>query len=86
MSENLFLITISLIAGTCLAIFGLKAISALFIARTQSSKEGDYRSLSLNAVSSNAQISTQLTSLLDELRDVKERVVRIEKILKDVDS
>jgi hypothetical protein len=85
MSEHLFLVTIAVIALTCLLIFGMKAFSALSIAKAHSSREEDYRNLSLRTVTANTEISAQLASLLDKLREVKERVAKIEKILKDVD-
>jgi len=86
MSESLYLISICVIAATFLAVFGLKTLSAHFIAKAQSSKEADYRAITLKVASASADVSAQLTLLSEELRDVKERVIRIEKILKDVDS
>jgi hypothetical protein len=84
MSEELYLVTILLIAGTCLAVFVLKFLSTRSIEKAKASKEDDYRNLAAKAVSTEAEVVSKLSNLLEELAELKTRIGKIEQILSQV--
>ena len=70
MSESVYLTTICLVLGTILIIFGIRYVSAMQYAKVRAASD-----------SGNA---ATLTSIQDDLADIKTRLGTIEKILKDV--
>jgi hypothetical protein len=84
MSDTLFLVTICLILGTILLIFGFKYVSAAFQSRSQLAKENAYRELAEKAVTIQSETGVSLASIGTELSEMKTRLAAIETVLKEV--
>jgi Tfp pilus assembly protein PilO len=85
MSDTLFLLTICLILGTILLIFGFKYVSAALQSRSQLARENAYRELAEKAVTCQSENAASLASIGTELSEMKTRLAAIEKVLKDVE-
>jgi uncharacterized membrane protein len=85
MSEPLYLLSISLVFGTILLIFGMKYFSAAHQARSRAMGEEAYRDLAAKAVSAQSETATSLIAVKGELSDIKIRMAAVEKILKAVE-
>jgi hypothetical protein len=85
MSEPLYLLSISLVFGTTLVIFGMKYFSAAHQARSRAMGEEAYRDLAAKAVAAQSEAATSLAAVKGELSDIKSRMAAVEKILKAVE-
>lgn len=71
MSEHVYLLTISLAAGTVLLVFGLRYLTAAQAAKARAAEAG-------------TDTAATLASINATLVDLNRRVAAVEKILKDV--
>ena len=85
MPEHLYLISMGLLLGTPLIIFGMKYSSAAYQARLRSLNEDAYRKLASDAVTAQAGNAATLSAIQSELSEIKTRMASVEKILKDVE-
>ncbi len=85
MPEHIYLISIGLLFGSILLIFGMKYFSALRQARVRAMNEDVYRALAEKAVTAQSANTALLSSIQNELSDIKSRMTAVEKILKAVE-
>lgn len=85
MSEPIYLISIGLILGTILAVFGMKYFSSVRQAQARMTIENSYRELSQKAVAAQSENTTLLSAIRTELVEIKSRLGTVEKILKEVE-
>jgi hypothetical protein len=81
----LYLLTISLILGTILAVFGMKYFSALFQARARLANDALYRTLAEKAVAAQSENQVALSAIRVELAGVSASLGAVEKILQQVE-
>jgi hypothetical protein len=81
----LYLLTISLILGTILVVFGMKYFSALFQARARLENDALYRSLAEKAVAAQSETQVILSAIRTELASVSAGLGAVEKILQQVE-
>ena len=85
MSEHLYLITLGVLFGTPLLIFGMKYTSSAHQARSRAMNEDAYRELALKAVTAQSETAASLPVIHSELSEIKTRLASVEKILKAVE-
>lgn len=85
MSEEIYLMTLGLVLGTILFVFGMRYVSAVLQARTRAGAEGGWRQLAESAAASQAETSTRLASLSASVQELGARLAAIETILKAVE-
>jgi hypothetical protein len=78
MSEHLYLITLGVLFGTPLLIFGMKYASSAYQARARAMNDDAYRELAQKAVAAQSESAASLS-------DIKARLASVEKILKAVE-
>lgn len=81
----LYLLTIALILGTILVVFGMKYFSALFQARARLENDALYRSLAEKAVAAQSETQVILSAIRTELSSVSAGLGAVEKILQQVE-
>ncbi len=84
MSEQLYLISMGVLFGTPLLIFGMKYLSAAYQARARLAGDDAYKELAQKAVAAQSESAASLAVIQGELSDVRTRLAAVEKILKDV--
>ena len=85
MSEHLFLLSICLVLGTILLVFGMRAFSAIQQAKVRNASDAAYRQIAEKAVAAASENTTALSSIQAALADVRTRLTAIEKVLKEVE-
>lgn len=85
MKEYIYLISIFLIFGTILAIFGMKYFSAAHQTRSRAMGEDAYRALAEKAVATQLDSAASLSAMQTELSEIKAHLAAVEKILKAVE-
>jgi predicted negative regulator of RcsB-dependent stress response len=85
MSQSLFLLSICLVLGTILLVFGMRAFSAIQQAKVRNASDAAYRQIAEKAVASASENTTALASIQTALADVRTRLTAIEKVLKEVE-
>ncbi len=85
MSEHIYLLSLGLLFGTILLIFGMKYFSALRQARVRAMNEDVYRVLAEKAVTAQSENAASLSSIQTELTQINTRLTAVEKILKAVE-
>jgi len=85
MSEHLFLLTICLVLGTILLVFGMRYFSAAQQAKARLANDDAYRKIAEKAVAVQSENATALSSIQASLADVRTRLTAVEKILKEVE-
>jgi Na+-transporting methylmalonyl-CoA/oxaloacetate decarboxylase gamma subunit len=85
MSEHVYFLSLGLVFGTILLIFGIRAYSAIQQAKARDASEASYRQIAEKAVAAASENTTVLTSIQAALAEVRTRLTAIEKILKDVE-
>lgn len=85
MSDLNYLLSISLIFGTILIVFGMKYFSAAYRARTEAVGKDAYRELAEKAIAEQSQNAASLSAMRSELAEVKSHLAAVEKILKTVE-
>jgi Na+-transporting methylmalonyl-CoA/oxaloacetate decarboxylase gamma subunit len=85
MSEHVYFLSLGLVFGTILLIFGIRAYSAIQQAKARDASEASYRQIAEKAVAAASENTTVLASIQAALAEVRIRLTAIEKILKDVE-
>lgn len=85
MSEYLYLLSICLVLGTILLVFGMRYFSAVQQAKVRLAGDEAYRKIAEKAVAAESENATVLSSIQAALADVRTRLTAIEKILKEVE-
>jgi hypothetical protein len=85
MSEHVYFLSLGLVFGTILLIFGIRAYSAIQQAKARDASEASYRQIAEKAVAAASENTTVLASIQATLAEVRIRLTAIEKILKDVE-
>jgi predicted negative regulator of RcsB-dependent stress response len=85
MSESLYLLSIGLVLGTILLIFGMRYFSAAQQAKIRIASDAAYRQITEKAVAAASENTTALSSIQAALADVRTRLTAIEKVLKEVE-
>jgi hypothetical protein len=85
MTTVIYLITLGVLSGTPLAIFGLKYWAAAKAAGVQSETQAAYRKLASDAVTAQSGNAATLSAIQSELVELKTRMTSVEKILKEVE-
>ena len=85
MSEHLFLLTICLILGTILLVFGVRAFASIQQAKARLAYDDAYRLVAEKAAAAETATAAALTDIRSALTEVRTRLTAVEKILKDVE-
>jgi hypothetical protein len=85
MTTVVYFITLGVLSGTPLAIFGLKYWAAAKAADAQTQTQEAYRKLAADAVTAQAGNAATMSAVQSELADIKARMIAVEKILKEVE-
>ncbi len=85
MSGINFFITLGLILGTILLIYGMKYFADTQKARARVKGEDAYRQLAETALAAQSETTTSLAAIMAELSRVATRLTAVEKILKEVE-
>lgn len=85
MSEHVFVLTICLVLGTVLLVFGVRAFAAVQQARARLANDDAYRQIAAQAVAVQADTARALSSLQAALADVQSRLASVQAILKQVE-
>jgi uncharacterized membrane protein len=85
MSEHLYLLTICLVLGTILLVFGMRYFSAVQQARARLAHEHAYRQIAEKAVTAQSENATALSSIQTALADVRTRLTAVATMLKEVE-
>ena len=85
MTTVIYLITLGVMSGTPLAIFGLKYWAAAKAADVQTATQEAYRKLASDAVTAQGGNAATLSAIQSELVEIKTRMSSVEKILKEVE-
>ena len=78
MSEHIYLITIFMLPVTAVLIFGMRFLAQIKQARLRQQSDDDYRQLAERSIAAQAETAAALG-------DLKNRIIVIEKILKEVE-
>jgi hypothetical protein len=81
----LYLLTICLILGTVLLVFGMKYFSAVSQARARIANDAAHRALAERAATAMSENQAVLISLQTDLSKVAARLAAVEKILQQVE-
>jgi hypothetical protein len=85
METSIYLLTIGLLLGTVLLIFGMKYFSSAFQARARIASDTAYRTLTEKAVAAQSENRAALLVIQAELAKVAASLAAVEKILKQVE-
>ena len=85
MSATIYLITLAVIFGTIIVVFGLRFLQASAVAGADAAHTDAYRKLASDAVTAQAGNAATLSAIQSELTEIKTRMSSVEKILKDVE-
>ena len=85
MPEHIYLLSLAMLLGTPLLIFGMKYVSAASQARSSATGENAYRQLAEKAVTAQSENAALLSAMQAELSEIKSRLAAVEKILKAVE-
>ena len=85
MTTIIYFITLGVLSGTPLAIFGLKYWAAAKAADVQTRTQDAYRKLASDAVTAQAGNAATLSAIQSELTEIKARMASVETILKAVE-
>ena len=78
MSEHIYLITIFMLPVTAVLIFGMRFLAQIKQAKLRQQSDEDYRQLAERSIAAQAETAAALA-------DLKNRIIVIEKILKEVE-
>lgn len=85
MSTGIYFVTVAVIFGTVLAVFGMKYFSAAFAARARLANDEAYRALAEKAAAGLAENQTTLGAIRSDLAAVAASLAAVEKVLKQVE-
>lgn len=84
MSPSIYLMTVFIIFGTILLVFGMRYLSAVRQAQARLTHDEAYRQMAAKAVATQSETATALASIQAALSDLAARLTTVEKILKEV--
>lgn len=85
MSTNIYLITMALLFGTILLVFGMKYFSAVFAARAKLSHDEAYKALAEKALAVQSDNQASLSVIRSDLARLAASLASVETILKQVE-
>jgi len=85
MEPFLYLLTLAVMAGTPLIIFGLKYWSAAYQARAKARADEAYRTLAQQAATTQSESAAALSAIQNDVAQIAARLAAVEKILKAVE-
>lgn len=85
MEPFLYLLTLAVMAGTPLVIFGLKYWSAAYQARAKERADEAYRALAQKSAQSQSESAAALSAIQSDVAQIAARLTAVEKILKAVE-
>jgi hypothetical protein len=85
MSEHVYFITLCLLLGSVVTVFGMRSLSAFLQAKARFDMGEAYRQLSEKAVTLQTENATTLSAIQSSLADIRGRLASVEKILKEVE-
>jgi uncharacterized protein YaiL (DUF2058 family) len=85
MSEHVYFLTLGLILGTIVLVFGMRALSAYMQAKARADSGEAYRQIAEKAVAVQSESAISLSSIQESLADIRSRLASVEKILKEVE-
>lgn len=85
MQTTIYFITLAIIIGTILAVFGIRFLQASAVARADAVHTDAYRKLASDAVTAQAGNAATLSAIQSELAEIKTRMASVETILKAVE-
>ncbi|MES2152520.1 MAG: hypothetical protein V4508_22295 [Pseudomonadota bacterium] len=85
MSENLYLLSICLLLGAIVLVFGMRSLSAVLQARARLANDDDYRQLAIRAAAAQAETAAALAIANTVLADMQSRLAQVEKLLREVE-
>jgi hypothetical protein len=84
MSEQIYLMTLTIPLGTVLVIFAMKYLSAACKARSEAASADAYRELAARSAAAQAENAAALAAIRSTLGDMQGRLVEVETMLKEV--
>ena len=81
----LYLLTLAVLAGTPLIIFGLKYWSAAYQARAKERADEAYRALAQQSATAQSESAAALGAIRNDVAQMAARLTAVEKILKAVE-
>jgi hypothetical protein len=84
MSEQIYLMTLTIPLGTVLVIFAMKYLSAAYKARSEAASADAYRELAARSAAAQAENAAALAAIRSTLGDMQGRLVEVETMLKEV--
>lgn len=85
MSEPVYFVTLGLVLGTILVVFGMRYAAAYSQARARLADEATHRDLAAGAVAGQAETAVAISAVHSTLVDVEKRLAAIETVLKEVE-
>jgi uncharacterized membrane protein len=85
MSAPIYFLSLCLVFGTILLVFGMKYAAAAFAARARLANDAAYRTLAETAVAAQSESRAALTLIEAELARLTASLATVEKILKQVE-
>ncbi len=85
MSEHVYFISMGVLFGTILGVFGLKYISAAYQARARMAGDDAYKALAEKSAAAQSDAAASLTAIKGEVSEIALRLTAVEKILKAVE-
>lgn len=85
MPEHVYFLTIGLVLGTILAIFGMRYYAASRQAKARLAHEQTYQVLASQAATQHADTAAAISSIQAALADIATRLTVIERVLKEVE-
>ncbi len=85
MQTTIYFITLAIIVGTIILVFGIRFLQASAVAGADAAHTEAYRKLASDAVTAQAGNAATLSAIQSELSELKTRMTNVEKILKAVE-
>jgi hypothetical protein len=85
MQPYIYFITLGVLFGTIIAVFGLRFLQASAVAGADAAHTDAYRKLASDAVTAQSGNAATLSAIQSELAEIKARMAGVEKILKAVE-
>jgi Tfp pilus assembly protein PilO len=85
MQATIYFITLAIIVGTIIAVFGIRFLQASAVAGADAVRTEAYRKLASDAMTAQAANAATLSAIQSELAEIKTRMTSVETILKAVE-
>jgi uncharacterized membrane protein len=85
MSEPVYFLTLGLVVGTILVVFGMRYASASQQARARLAHDQAYREIAAKAVADQAETAAAISSIQAAMTEVGTRLAAIQKVLEEVE-